>query len=171
MSQTEKIDISKIEYSAEDAVIGSMTAKEFCDKLRESIIKVVNGEEPYIKFPHSTITFNVMPGEREKLSTAYMRTILNRVPEVKAAGRASLKIERDDSGAVLYMITIDRTAKRKIMNETDLAQLERRITARIMKKLINNTPRITDLEGEEREGAIKMIKRYEEKFNEMMEGE
>ena len=78
----------------------SMTAKEFCGQLCQGAIQIVNGEREEIRFPTVMIQAHVIPDDVAKVTPAYMRTVINRVPEVKAAGRMSIKREQDDSGII-----------------------------------------------------------------------
>lgn len=151
--------------------IQSMTAKDFCDSLREAIVKVVNGEHDEIRFSTAMISAMCAPEEAAKLTTSYMRVVLNRVPEVKAVGRASIKSARNEDGMAEYVITINRDVKRKVLTSNDLDSLHAKWQAKFIKQLLNTQPRITDLDGDKLAGAAIAMERFAEMLKDMIKEE
>lgn len=146
-----------------------MTAREFTAKLEEAIIQVVNGEQPEIRFHDGMVMTNVSPDEAEKLTTAYMRTTLNRVPEVKAVGKVSIKSETNDDGMKFYVITVNRNPRKKQLTTDDLGALETRWRAKFIKHLLSVNPKISDLRGEQLEGAAIAMDRFADMLKAMVE--
>lgn len=149
----------------------SMTAKEFCGQLCQGAIQIVNGEREEIRFPTVMIQAHVIPDDVAKVTPAYMRTVINRVPEVKAAGRMSIKREQDDSGIIHYVIRLNTNVRRKVLTDNDVSALESKWRAKFIRELLNRPPRITDLEGDELKGAAIAIERFCSMLESMKEGE
>lgn len=138
----------------------TMTAREFTAELEKAIVLVVSGEKEEIRFSTGMLTLNVLPEEQHKITTAYMRMTLNRVPEVKAVGKVSIKTVTDDEGVKNIVITINKNPRRKQLTTDDLEVIERKAREKLAKKIMEVMPSITDLKGEQLEGAMTAIKRY-----------
>ena len=117
------------------------------------------------------IQAHVIPDDVAKVTPAYMRTVINRVPEVKAAGRMSIKREQDDSGIIHYVIRLNTNVRRKVLTDNDVSALESKWRAKFIRELLSRPPRITDLEGDELKGAAIAIERFCSMLESMKEGE
>lgn len=146
----------------------AMTAREFTAELEKAIVLVASGEKEEIRFSTGMITANVSPEEQGKLTTAYMRMTLNRVPEVKAVGKVSIKTVTDDDGLTQMVITINRNPRKKQLTTDDLDVLQAKWQAKFIKQLLNTQPRITDLDGERLAGAAIALERFASMLNEMI---
>lgn len=146
----------------------AMTAREFTAELEKAIVLVASGEKEEIRFSTGMITANVSPEEQGKLTTAYMRMTLNRVPEVKAVGKVSIKTVTDDDGLTQMVITINRNPRKKQLTTDDLDFLHAKWQAKFIKQLLNTQPRITDLDGEKLAGAAIALERFAEMLKDMI---
>ena len=146
----------------------AMTAREFTAELEKAIVMVASGEKEEIRFSTGMITANVSPEEQGKLTTAYMRMTLNRVPEVKAVGKVSIKTVTDDDGLTQMVITINRNPRKKQLTTDDLDVLQAKWQAKFIKQLLNTQPRITDLDGDKLAGAAIALERFAEMLKDMI---
>lgn len=132
--------------------------KEFCDTLREVGVRLASGERDEVVIPRAYIDFQVEGGS--KITPSYMRMTINRVPDVKAKGSVSVKMIKDEEGAVSYTIALNTNVRRKVLTNDDLPRLESQWKRKFVRHLLKTTPRITDLEGERLEGAAIAIERF-----------
>lgn len=149
----------------------AMTAREFTAELEKAIVLVASGEKEEIRFSAGMITANVSPEEQGKLTTAYMRMTLNRVPEVKAVGKVSIKTVTDEDGLTQIVITINRNPRKKQLTTDDLEVIEYRVKNKFMRRLLDFMPNVMHLEGEAREGAMEGIKLYQDMIRKVADGE
>lgn len=141
---------------------------EFAADMRVAIEKVVDGSEPFMRIPLAFIENSI--AEPKKINPSYIRTTLNRVPCVKAVGKISVKLEEND-GAMFYKVSINRDAKRKVITNEDLPALQARAVNKALQTLTDYMPNVTDLEGEQLQGAIIGIQRFQVMIKSMMEAE
>lgn len=141
---------------------------EFAADMRVAIEKVADGSEPFMRIPLAFIENAI--AEPKKINPSYIRTTLNRVPCVKAVGKISVKLEEND-GAMFYKVTINRDAKRKVITNDDLPALKARAVNKALQALTEYMPNVTDLEGEQLQGAIIGIQRFQVMIKSMMEAE
>lgn len=151
--------------------INQMTAKEFCAQLCQGALQIASGEREEIRFPCMMVGSHVIPDDVAKVTPSYMRTVINRLPEVKARGRMSIKREVNDEGVRFYVIKLNTDVKRKVLTSNDLEALETKIRAKIGRELLKVMPNIAHLKGERLEGAAEMASLYQEIFKEMIKGE
>lgn len=149
----------------------TITAREFTAELEKAIVLVASGEKEEIRFSTGMLTLNVLPEEQHKITTAYMRMTLNRVPEVKAVGKVSIKTVTDDEGVKNIVITINKNPRRKQLTTDDLEAIERKTREKFAKRLLDFMPNIMHLEGDKRDGAIEGIALYHDMIKKMAEGE
>ena len=149
----------------------TMTAREFTAELEKAIVLVASGEKEEIRFSTGMLTLNVLPEEQHKITTAYMRMTLNRVPEVKAVGKVSIKTVTDDEGVKNIVITINKNPRRKQLTTDDLEVIERKTREKFAKRLLDFMPNIMHLEGDKRDGAIEGIALYQDMIKKLAEGE
>lgn len=149
----------------------TMTAREFTAELEKAIVLVASGEKEEIRFSTGMLTLNVLPEEQHKITTAYMRMTLNRVPEVKAVGKVSIKTVTDDEGVKNIVITINKNPRRKQLTTDDLEVIERKTREKFAKRLLGFMPNVMHLEGDKLDGAIEGIALYQNMIKKMAEGE
>lgn len=149
-----------------------MTAREFTAEMEKAIVLVASGEKEEIRFNAGMMITMLLPEELEKLTPAYMRTTLNRVPEVKATGKVSIKTKTDSDGMKWYVVTVNKNPRKKQLTTDDLESLERKWQAKFIKYLLSVNPKISDLRGEQLEGAAIAIDRFAEMLKSLVrEGE
>lgn len=149
----------------------TMTAREFTAELEKAIVLVASGEKEEIRFSTGMLTLNVLQEEQHKITTAYMRMTLNRVPEVKAVGKVSIKTVTDDEGVKNIVITINKNPRRKQLTTDDLEVIERKTREKFAKRLLGFMPNVMQLDESERVGAMKGIELYQDMIKKMAEGE
>lgn len=147
------------------------TTKEFCDSLRLLAKKLADGELPEFVITDATITDNLDEDDQKKINASYIRTIMNRVPEVKEIGTVSITRTDPVEDAPGFKVAINREAKRKVFTENDLPAIERRLKEKLLKGIVSTMPNITDLEGDQLHGAAIAVKRYQELLKVMVQGE
>lgn len=166
---TDKINLDEItQEMIEAARIQKKTTTEFASEMRAAIEKVVDGSEPFMRIPLAFIESHI--DNPSKMTASYIRTTLNRVPSVKALGNVSVKREEAD-GADYYKVTINRSPKRKVITNDDLPALQARAVNKKLQALTDYMPNVTDLEGEQLQGAIIGIQRFQVMIKSMMEAE
>ena len=148
-----------------------MTAREFTAKMEEAIVKVVSGEEQEIRFSAGIMLSMVDHDEAQKLTPAYMRTTLNRVPEVKATGKVSIKTTTDDDGTKFFVVTVNKNPHKKQLTTDDLEVIERKAREKLAKQLLDFMPNVMQLDESERVGAMKGIELYQDMIKKLSEGE
>ena len=148
-----------------------MTAREFTAKMEEAIVKVVSGEEQEIRFSAGMMLLMVDHDEAQKLTPAYMRTTLNRVPEVKATGKVSIKTTTDDDGTKFCVVTVNKNPRKKQRTTDDLEVIERKAREKLAKQLLDFMPNVMQLEESERVGAMKGIELYQDMIKKLSKGE
>lgn len=151
--------------------INQMTAKEFCSQLCQGAIQIVNGERDEIRFPCMMVSSHVIADDVAKVTPAYIRTVINRVPEVKASGRMSIKREMNEEGVRFYVIKLNTNVKKKVLTTNDIGSLESKWKAKFVKQLLETTPRITDLQGEQLTGAAIALERFADLLKRMVDEE
>lgn len=148
-----------------------MTAREFTAKMEEAIVKVVSGEEQEIRFSAGIMLSMVDHDEAQKLTPAYMRTTLNRVPEVKATGKVSIKTTTNDDGTKFFVVTVNKNPRKKQLTTDDLEVIERKAREKLAKQLLDFMPNVMQLDESERVGAMKGIELYQDMIKKLSEGE
>lgn len=148
-----------------------MTAREFTAKMEEAIVKVVSGEEHEIRFSAGMMLSMVDHDEAKKLTPAYMRTTLNRVPEVKATGKVSIKTTTDDDGTKFFVVTVNKNPRKKQLTTDDLEVIESKTREKFAKRLLGFMPNVMQIDESERVGAMKGIELYQDMIKKMAEGE
>ena len=140
----------------------AMNMKEFCDKLREAAKKaIVDGNVP---LPLMFIMTKLDPDDARKVTAGYIRTTVNRVPEVKEAGSISVRKRTNEDGVEYYdLVFVKGVSSRKtVYNKDQVTQAKQKAVNKVVEMLIQLNPNVTDLEGDELAGAMKAIKRYQD---------
>ena len=140
----------------------AMNMKEFCDKLRDAAKKaIVDGNVP---LPLMFIMTKLDPDDARKVTAGYIRTTVNRVPEVKEAGSISVRKRTNEDGVEYYdLVFVNGVSSRKtVYNKDQVNQAKNKAVNKVVEMLIQLNPNVTDLEGDELAGAMKAIKRYQD---------
>ncbi|QVW27698.1 hypothetical protein [Hafnia phage Pocis76] len=148
------------------------TSKDYCENLRILGRKLAEGEIEEYRLNITELMEHMNPDDYHKVtkSMSYSRVIINRVPEVKAVGSISIRVDEDELSKY-YVFTLRKGQKKRIINEDDLPHVRQVAVNKALRRLIACPPRITDLSEEEMRGAAKVIERYIEVMQSMMKGE
>lgn len=142
-----------------------MTSKEFCDKLREAARAAAKGE--VIKLPVAYITMHVQAEDAKKLNSSYIRTIMNRVPEVKEVGSVSVKKKTSDDGAEYYEIAINRDTKLRIVTTNDLPAIKEHEREKLVEKIMRISPDFSHLDDEKALVAMRAVATFKDLIKEI----
>lgn len=93
------------------------TTKEFCDSLRELAKKLASGELDNYIIADALIEDNLDEQDRKKVNASYIRTIMNRVPDVKEIGTVSITRTDPVEEAPGFKVAINREAKRQVFTK------------------------------------------------------
>lgn len=149
----------------------TMSMKEFCDKLREAAKKaIVDGSVP---LPLMFIMTKLDPDDARKVTAGYIRTTVNRVPEVKEAGSISVRKRTNEDGVEYYdLVFVNGVSSRKtVYNKDQVTQAKQKAVNKVVEMLLQLNPNVTDLEGDELAGAMKAIKRYQDLIRTFAQGD
>lgn len=141
-----------------------ITMKDVCDKLREGANILASGERETINVNLDQLSLALDESDVKKLTPSYVRTIMNRVAAVKEIG--SVKITRldvmkgDDFNG--YQVTLCRESKRKVFTDKDLPGIKQKAVEKAINHILDVMPNISDLDGEQLQGAAISIKRYQD---------
>lgn len=149
----------------------TMNMKEFCDQLREAAKKAV--AEGSVKLPFVYIMTKLEPEDAQKVTAGYIRTTVNRVPEVKEAGSISVRKRTNEDGVEYYdLVFVKGVSSRKtVYNKEQVNQAKNKAVNKVVEMLIQLNPNVTDLEGDELAGAMKAIKRYQDLIRTFAQGD
>lgn len=146
----------------------TMNMKEFCDKLREAAKKaIVDGNVP---LPLMFIMTKLDPDDARKVTAGYIRTTVNRVPEVKEAGSISVRKRTNEDGVEYYdLVFVNGVSSRKtVYNKDQVNQAKQKAVDRMVEILLSISPSISDLEGDQLQGAAIAVKRYQEMIKKLV---
>ena len=147
------------------------TSTEFADWLRSESVRLATGEIDEIFFSDFQLDQALNEVDRNKITASYIRTVMNRVGEIKEIGR--VKVRRTDGAdrAIGFSITINKQPTTKVFSEKDVPRIKAMERRRFAERLLGFMPSVMHLEGDEREGAIKMVGMYQDMIKKMMEDE
>ena len=141
----------------------AMTTKDYCDSLRQLGIKLASGELESYRLSLIDLAENMSGDDHYKVtrSTSYSRTIINRVPEVKAKGSISIKVVETETDK-FFEFTLNTDPKRKVLTNSDIAEIEAKCLRRFARRHLNAMPWLADLEGDVLKGAMIGVQRFVE---------
>lgn len=142
-----------------------ITSKEFCDQLREAAKKAAGGE--VIKLPISYITAKVNQEDAKKINSSYIRTIMNRVPDVKEAGTVSVKKMTRDDGAEYYEIAINKDTKRRVITTNELPSIKEHEREKLIDKIMKVSPDFSHMDDEQALIAMRAVAAFKELIKEV----
>lgn len=145
-----------------------VTSKEFCKSLREQAGKIASGEEVVLR--SIDLERFLEQDDLRKINASYIRMTLNRTPEIKEVG--TVKVTRTDTALEGdgYRITINRATKRRVYTEKDIPEIKQRLREKIVKQIMKVQPKISDLKGDQLEGAAIALSRMSEMLEDMIKG-
>lgn len=155
----------------------SISSTEFSAMLRAEGEKLASGEKESIIIVSAHLDEKMSEGDRKKITPAYIRMVLNRVPGIKAIGSVKIRRTRESGiGAEVierdgYEITLNREPKRKVITSDDIPAIEQKAVAKFVKRLLLTMPNIADLQGEALQGAATGIQRYQEMIKSSVGGD
>lgn len=144
------------------------------ERLREMAAKLANGEyDNGVAVTYSLILelYDHDVERADKVTAGYIRTIMNRVPEVKAKGAVSVKKDEHEVYGKYFAVTLNTDPKRKVLTTEDVAHIEQKACNKFLKRILGFMPNVMHLEGEKREGAMEGIAMYQDMIKKMMEVE
>lgn len=149
-----------------------MDMKQFCDGLRKAAAALASGKLETFELTDWGMEQGLAPDDMKKVNASYIRTIMNRSPDVKAIGTVKVRRVNDDPElAPGFYITLNREPRRKVLTNDDVAEIEKRAVAKAFAQLLQTIPNITDLSGEKLEGAAVGISRYQAMIDQIAKGE
>ena len=146
-----------------------MTNAEFNEMLRAQAIKLAKGEVKEFRVCVADIYDRV--DEPEKYNRGYLRQTVARVKEVRSAGAITMRSVVDDVDGLTYIFSIDDSKKPEIVTSESLDVIKTRWKRDFIKFLLKSQPRITDLRGEQLEGAAIALERFADFLNGLEVGE
>lgn len=146
-----------------------MTTSKFCDILRDIGRALASGEKSEVVMP--VAYRDAQLGIDSPMTPQYMRQVINRVPEVKAKGRASVKQREDEEGVKSFVFTLNEEKRKTIYTPDDLPRLEQGWRVKFIKHILKTNPVITDLRGEQLEGAAIALDRFAQMLRDMCDDE
>lgn len=139
-----------------------MSTSEFCGKLREVGVALVSGSSEEVVMPLNYIYGSLSAEDAAKISSSYIRTVINRTPGLKEIGAISVKKRTSDDGIDKYHMTLNRNPNRKVITDKDVPGVKQKAREKLAAELLEVMPNVTDLDGDELAGAVKAIGRYQD---------
>jgi hypothetical protein len=131
-----------------------MSEQSFGDQLRLAARMLANGERDEIimtDFQLQQIT------GKEKINPSHIRTTMGR--EVRTQGAISVKRTLDPLG---YVCTFNPDPKKRAIASDELPSIKARAANKMLKEMLSIMPNVADLEGEQLQGAMVAIQRYQD---------
>lgn len=148
------------------------STKDFCNALRKYAVELANGSRELLTITDFQLSQSLPETECKKINSSYIRTVMNRVPEVKENGTVKvMRVKATADEVARYEISINREPKRKVFTENDLPGIKKAACKKLANDLIAVMPNISDLEGEQLQGAAIAIKRYQDLIKLVTQGE
>ena len=144
------------------------------ERLREMAVKLASGEYGNGVAVTYMLIVELCDQDFEranKITAGYIRTIMNRVPEIKAKGAVSVKSEEHEQHGKYFAVTLNTDPKRRVLTSEDVEQIERKACSKFAKRLLGFMPNVMHLEGDKRDGAIEGIALYQDMIKKLAEGE
>lgn len=144
------------------------------ERLREMAVKLASGEYGNGVAVTYMLILELCDQDFEragKITAGYIRTIMNRVPEIKAKGAVSVKSEDHEQHGKYFAVTLNTDPKRRVLTSEDVEHIERKACNKFAKRLLGFMPNVMQLDESERAGAMKGIELYQDMIKKMAEGE
>lgn len=144
------------------------------ERLREMAVKLASGEYGNGVAVTYMLILELCDQDFEragKITAGYIRTIMNRVPEIKAKGAVSVKSEDHEQHGKYFAVTLNTDPKRRVLTSEDVEHIERKACNKFAKRLLGFMPNVMHLEGDKRGGAIEGIALYQDMIKKMAEDE
>lgn len=148
------------------------TTKDYCDWLRELGRRLASGDIEEYKMSLIDLAGMLSGDDCYKItrSSSYSRTIINRVPEVRAAGRVSIKVEETEDDK-FYVFSLNRDVKRKVITSEDLPAVQAKAVEKFAARILASMPNVTDMQGDKLAGACEGISRYQDMIRNLVNEE
>lgn len=136
----------------------------FNDKLRAAAKALAAGEQDEIIM---TARFLEHEFEGKKCATnpsSYVRTTMNRVPEVKEVGTIKIKkstcddVDSDHFGIEIYTITLSKEKRKQVFTKEDVTRIKRQVEAKVAEKFLMVSPNLANYAPEEYATIAKVMK-------------
>lgn len=131
-----------------------MSEQSFGDQLRAAARMLASGERDEIIMTDYQLQ---QASGKEKINPSHIRTTMCR--EVRTLGAISVKRISDPVG---YVCTFNADPKKKAVASDELPAIKARAANKALKAIVNVMPNIADLQGEQLQGAVIAIQRYQD---------
>lgn len=148
-----------------------ITSKDFCEKLREGVSAMINGDMKEIVVHGKWLESNMDEESIEKLTPQYLRNIATREANKYGKGIEMRSRTCDETGYRITTLRLKDCNKAKIVNEKDIPTIQAKAVEKFASKILNLMPNVMHLEGVERDGAIEGISLYQKMIRELLNGE
>lgn len=148
------------------------TSKDYCEWLRELGRRLASGEIAEHKMSVLDLAGMLNGDDYYKVTKnqAYSRTIINRVPEVKAVGKVRIRTEETEDDK-FYVFSLNRDVKRKVITSEDLPAVQAKAVEKFAARILASMPNVTDMQGDKLAGACEGISRYQEMIRNLVNEE
>lgn len=131
-----------------------MSDQSFGDQLRAAARMLASGERDEIIMTDYQLQ---QASGKEKINPSHIRTTMAR--EVRTLGAISVKRITDPIG---YVCTFNPDPKKRAVASDELPAIKARAANKALKAIADVMPNLTDLGGEQLQGAIIAIQRYQD---------
>lgn len=144
------------------AAMSLLTGEQFRDNLREGARNLVSGFRDEIAIPLSFIESGLEVGMTGKVTQSYVRNIMNRVPEVIAAGKTiRVKVNKQYEKGPAMVMTATEGRSEKQRQESDIKRREKAAHMREFMGLVNNLmPDTAGMSDEEIVATVRTVNNY-----------
>lgn len=145
-----------------------MQNMSFTDKLREAAKALANGSQEEIVIPSNVFERQLSGLKSAETPSAYIRSIMNRVPEIKEIGTVKIKKTTcDDSdsdyvGMEIYTVTVSKEKRKKVFNKAEVDRAKRDAVAKAAERFLLVSPCLANYEPEEYATISKVMQEIHE---------
>lgn len=140
-----------------------MEEQTFTENLRGAARALASGEKERVIIPTGVISMVLAGKKAAKNPASYIRTTMNRVPEVKAVGSIKIKKsycndeESNHYGGDIYTITISRGARKTVYTKADVERIKQQATSKAVDRFLTLSPNLANYAPEEYATVAKVM--------------
>ncbi|QDH94205.1 hypothetical protein [Escherichia phage vB_EcoS_PHB17] len=140
-----------------------MQEQTFSDNLRGAARALASGEKDKIVIPSGVIEMVLAGKSAAKNPASYIRTTMNRVPEVKAVGSIKIKksyCEDEDSdhyGSDIYTLTIVKGGRKTVYTKADVERIKAQAVSKAVERFLTLSPSLANYTQEEYATVAKVM--------------
>lgn len=145
-----------------------MQNQSFNDKLRLAARALATGELPELIIPYSAISKALAGKKSMEAPASYIRTIMNRVSEVREVGSVKVKKgecknpEHDYFGMDVFTITICTSDRKTIYDKKDVERIKKATARKVAEKMLTLSPNLANYAPEEYATLAKAVAEFHE---------